>query len=65
MINLIHIMLFKYISVTIFISDNDCHGILWFQQLGLELDVEKEGLRIRVTYGTVFIMRYLQIVPRV
>jgi hypothetical protein len=34
-----------------------------FSALGLELDVEKEGLGIRVTYGTVFAKRYLQIVP--
>lgn len=39
--------------------------MLWFQHLGLELDVEKEGSGIRVTYGTVFIKRYLQIVRRV
>ena len=39
--------------------------MLWFQRLGLEIDVEKEGLGIRVTYGTVFIKRYLQIVPTV
>jgi len=46
------------------ISDRDCHGMLWFQHLGLELNVEKEGLGICVTYGTVFIKRYLQTVPR-
>jgi len=39
--------------------------MLWFQLLGLELDVEKEGLGICVTYRTVFTKRYLQIVPRV
>jgi hypothetical protein len=65
-----HVMLFKYISVTVSsvrcckISDKDCHGMLWFQHLGLELNAEKEGLGICVTYGTVFIKRYLQTVPR-
>ena len=39
--------------------------MLWFQHLGLEFDVEKEGLGIRITYTTVFIRRYLQIVQRV
>jgi len=38
--------------------------MLWFQHLGLEVNVEKEGLGICVTYGTVFIKRYLQTVPR-
>jgi len=43
-----------------------CMMLPWYavvSALGLELDVQKEGLRIRVTYGTVFAKRYLQIVP--